>query len=82
MPQHKKVAVVTGGGRGIGRAICERLAREGAAVAAWDLNAEAAQETAAIITNAGGTAISCPTASVPANCSTILSSGASVRTSA
>jgi 3-oxoacyl-[acyl-carrier protein] reductase len=41
-----KVAVVTGGGAGIGQAICLRLAREGARVAVLDLNEEAAARTA------------------------------------
>ena len=52
-----KVAVVTGGGSGIGRAICVRLARDGAAVAVWDLNPQGASETAQLITDSGGRAL-------------------------
>ena len=40
-----RVAAVTGGGAGIGAAICRRLAAEGATVAALDLSADAAQRT-------------------------------------
>ncbi|MCX5374831.1 SDR family oxidoreductase [Streptomyces sp. NBC_00015] len=52
-----KVAVVTGGARGIGRGIATVLAAKGAAVAVWDLNTEGAEKTAAEIRAAGGTAV-------------------------
>src|SRR6516164_5108516 len=44
-----KVAVVTGGASGIGRAMCERFAREGASVAVVDLDEEAGGELAAAV---------------------------------
>ncbi|WP_194829984.1 SDR family NAD(P)-dependent oxidoreductase [Nocardia sp. XZ_19_231] len=50
-------AVVTGGGRGIGRGIATVLAAQGAAVAVWDLNATAAEETVSMIRDAGGEAV-------------------------
>jgi NAD(P)-dependent dehydrogenase (short-subunit alcohol dehydrogenase family) len=51
-----KVAIVTGSGQGLGRAYALELARAGAAVVVNDLGAEAAQETAELITTAGGRA--------------------------
>ena len=44
-----KVVIVTGGAGGIGGAICERLAAEGARVAIFDLNGDAAQALASSI---------------------------------
>ncbi|MFK4302454.1 meso-butanediol dehydrogenase/(S,S)-butanediol dehydrogenase/diacetyl reductase [Paenibacillus sp. RC254] len=49
-----KVALVTGGGQGIGRAIALRLSQDGFAVAIVDLNEETAQSVAGEITKAGG----------------------------
>lgn len=44
-----KIALVTGGGQGLGQAICLRLAAEGCDVAVADLNGQAAAETAALV---------------------------------
>jgi len=49
MSLKNKTAVVTGGGSGLGRACAIQLARDGAAVAVWDLNANGAAETVRII---------------------------------
>jgi 2-hydroxycyclohexanecarboxyl-CoA dehydrogenase len=52
-----KVAVVTGGARGIGQAVATVLAAQGAKVAVWDLDLGGAEKTVAAIQEAGGTAI-------------------------
>ncbi|HEV2124905.1 MAG TPA: SDR family NAD(P)-dependent oxidoreductase, partial [Chloroflexota bacterium] len=52
-----KVALVTGGGSGIGEAACRALAREGAAVAVVDYRQEAAEAVAQSIRDSGGRAV-------------------------
>jgi 3-oxoacyl-[acyl-carrier protein] reductase len=54
----KHIAVVTGGGSGIGRAIALGYAKEGAHVVVLDANGVAAAETVKAITGAGGKAVS------------------------
>ncbi|PNI09712.1 short-chain dehydrogenase [Arthrobacter sp. AFG7.2] len=51
-----KVALVTGGGSGIGEAISKELAAKGANVVVTDINLEAAQRVVKEISDAGGTA--------------------------
>ena len=51
-----KVALVTGAGSGIGRAAAQIFAREGAKVAAADVNQASAEETVGMIREAGGEA--------------------------
>ncbi|MFP6662575.1 MAG: glucose 1-dehydrogenase [Deltaproteobacteria bacterium] len=49
----KKLALVTGGGSGIGAAICSRFAEEGATVVVADINQTAAEQVAQAIREAG-----------------------------
>ncbi len=49
-----KVALVTGGARGIGRAIAILFAKEGASIAVLDINAEEAEKTSREIESLGG----------------------------
>lgn len=57
-PLAGKIALVTGSGRGIGRAIALRLARDGASIIAHYSGSQAgAEETVRTITEAGGTAV-------------------------
>jgi len=52
-----KVVMVTGGGSGIGKGACERIAREGGAVGVADIRGELAVQVAESINAAGGRAI-------------------------
>lgn len=62
-----KTVVVTGGGGGIGGATCRSFGREGARVAVFDINGEAARKVAAEIQHVGGSAeaFECDIASRP-----------------
>ena len=57
MRLESKVALITGGGSGIGRACAEMFAREGARVAVSDISLERAQATTQFVTSHGGDAI-------------------------
>jgi NAD(P)-dependent dehydrogenase (short-subunit alcohol dehydrogenase family) len=51
-----KVAIVTGGGMGLGRALCEELSQQGATVIPVDIKADAAQRVVDQIVQRGGRA--------------------------
>ena len=57
MRLENRIALITGAGRGIGRAIAEHYGREGARVAVADLTLESAREAVDAIEQAGGTAM-------------------------
>ncbi len=57
MSQPRRVALVTGGGRGLGRAIADRLAHEGASLIIGDIDEEAAQSAARELRSAGHEAV-------------------------
>jgi NAD(P)-dependent dehydrogenase (short-subunit alcohol dehydrogenase family) len=57
MRLENKVALVTGGGSGLGREVVLGMTREGAKVVVFDQNGEAAERVAAEAVEAGGTAI-------------------------
>jgi len=52
-----KVAIVTGAGRGIGRAIAHAFAREGARVVLWDVDTQDLESAVSEISGIGGTAL-------------------------
>lgn len=52
-----RIAIVTGGGRGIGAATVRRFAQDGAAVVIADLDEEPARELASAIEQSGGRAL-------------------------
>ncbi len=56
-----RVAVVTGGGSGLGAAMAKGLAQSGASIVVVDVNEEGAAATVATIESHGGTAVSMPT---------------------
>jgi 2-hydroxycyclohexanecarboxyl-CoA dehydrogenase len=56
-PEVSRVAVVTGGGSGMGRAVCQHLARRGHRVAVLDVDGEATEQVAKEVHAGGGQAV-------------------------
>src|SRR5690348_11388096 len=59
MSNGKKQAIVTGGASGIGLATAKRLARDGVAIAVWDIDEAGAMRAAGEIVASGGRAMAC-----------------------
>lgn len=57
MRLENKVAIITGGGRGIGAAYCKALAEEGAAIVVADIHEDDAKSVASSVEAAGGRAV-------------------------
>jgi rhamnulose-1-phosphate aldolase/alcohol dehydrogenase len=73
----RQIIVVAGGGSGIGRETCQRIAPEGACVAAIDLNEAGAQETAKLLTDRLGLGIGVAGTGI-SNCGTAVGLAADV----
>jgi NAD(P)-dependent dehydrogenase (short-subunit alcohol dehydrogenase family) len=56
-PLEGRVAIVTGGGHGIGKAYCQALAENGAAIVVAEIDGDAAERTASDLRSAGARAI-------------------------
>jgi NAD(P)-dependent dehydrogenase (short-subunit alcohol dehydrogenase family) len=57
MKLNEKIAIVTGGGAGIGRGAAIRFAKEGAKVTVADIDSQSGEETVSLIRESGGEAI-------------------------
>ena len=59
-----KVAVITGAGRGIDRAVADAFAREGASIVLADVDRKSGADAEKAIRKSGGTAVFCNNASI------------------